>query len=435
MSIGDLPPRVGIDGYNLALTRGTGVATYARNLASAVDGLGMPIDLLYGLNIPRKVSPALRESLFFGRLFDPSPERISWRRAVRRSNVMPFTLDMIEIPVSGRVVPEGPAGGLPPFERLFNLSEIFHICAKHFRRYGKFLRLRIARPPAIMHWTYPLPIRLVGSRNIYTLHDLVPLRLPYASLEDKRYYDALVRACAREAAHIVTVSETSRNDIIELLHVDPARVTNTYQPSVSPVGRDPERIDERLRHLFDLERDGYFLFFGAIEPKKNVGRLIEAYLEADIASPLVIVGPEGWDAERELRLLGDAHGTALGGSQRIRRIDYLPRALLGDLVRGARAVLFPSLYEGFGLPVAEAMGCGVPVMAGRAGSLPELVGDAALLVDPYDVGAMAAALRQLDTDDALRAKLARLGPIRAARFSMANFQQAIKDVYQAVLAT
>jgi glycosyltransferase involved in cell wall biosynthesis len=425
--------RIGLDGYNLALPRGTGVATYGRNLAVAIRGLGHPLDLMYGLNIPRKVRPDLRETLFFGRLQDPSPQRLTWRRWLRRATVKPWAQDMIEIPVNGRVLTQSTAESIPVFDRLFNLSEVFDVCARHWRRYGRFMTLRVPDPPAIMHWSYPLPIRLAGARNVYTLHDLVPLRLPQVSLEDKRYYDAIVRACVRDAAHIVTVSENSRQDILDVLGADPEHVTNTYQASVMPPSRDEEGLPVRLRRLFDLVQGGYFLFIGAIEPKKNLGRLIEAYLEADLETPLVIVGGEGWHADRELKLLHGGHGTSLPGASRIRRIDHLPRPMLGDLLRGARALLFPALYEGFGLPALEAMGCGVPVLSSISGALPEVVGEAALAVDPYDTTAIAAALRQLDLDGALRATLAAAGPIQAERFSLERFQHAINLVYQSVL--
>ena len=426
------PIRVGLDGYNLALPQGTGVATYGRNLAAAIDELGYPIDLVFGVNIPRKADIDLRESLFFGQLGADAPKRLNWRKKVRRWRVHPFAHDMIEIPVTGRAVLEDAGDRLPRFDRLFNLSEIYDVCARHFRRYGRFMTLRMPNPPTIMHWTYPLPLRVAGARNIYTLHDLVPLRLPRASLEDKRYYDTLTRACVTRGDHIVTVSEKSRSDIIELLGANPGHVTNCYQASDMPVLRDPQALAGRLRRLFDLDMKGYFLFFGAIEPKKNLGRVIQAYLEADLETPLVIVGAEAWHADRELKLLGTAHGRQLPGVDRIRRIDYVPRALLTDLLHGAKASLFPALYEGFGLPALETLAAGVPLLSSTTGALPEVAGAAALAVDPYDVDAMVAALRRLDTDAALRARLSEQGPAQAALFSRAAFAERVRQLYQQV---
>lgn len=424
--------RIGLDGYNLALPQGTGVATYGRNLAAAIDELGYPVDLVFGVNIPRKADIDLRESLFFGQIGADGGQRLTMKRRLRRWRVHPLAHDLIEIPIAGRAVLADAGDRLPPFDRLFNLSEIYDVCARHFRRYGRFMTLRMPDPPTIMHWTYPLPLRLQGARNLYTLHDLVPLRLPRASLEDKRYYDMLARACVARGDHIVTVSEKSRSDIIELLGADPARVTNCYQSSDMPPLREPAALAGRLRRLFDLEMKGYFIFFGAIEPKKNLGRVIQAYLEADLETPLVIVGAEAWHAERELKLLGTAHGRQLPGVDRIRRIDHVPRALLTDLLHGAKASLFPALYEGFGLPALEALAAGVALLSSTTGALPEVTGTAALAVDPYDVDAMVDAIRRLDRDSALRDRLATEGPAQAAKFSRTAFAGRMRQLYQAV---
>jgi glycosyltransferase involved in cell wall biosynthesis len=433
--------RVGLDGYNLAMARGTGVATYGRNLSQAFRGLGRSIDVLYGVDVPKGSPPDLRETLFFaalgeGRSGAEAPDKLTFRRAIRRAFLSPATRDLVEIPVSGRVDARAMADRLPAFDRLFSLPSLFYLGARHFRRYGRFMTVRVPDPPAIMHWTYPLPLRLEGARNLYTLHDLVPLRLPFTSAEDRRYYDRLIRACLSTADHICTVSEASRRDILSLFDVPEDRVTNTYQ-SVGPpqaiVDLAPDALAQKIRALFDLVAGGYFLFFGAIEPKKNVGRLIEAYLAAEVETPLVIVGPRAWKAEGELRLLEGAHGARLKGAERIRRIDYLPVGQLMTLVRGARAVLFPALSEGFGLPVLEAMALGAPVLAGAAGASPEVTGDAAVLVDPYDVEALTTAVRRLDEDPALRASLGARGAKRAAVFSMEAYQGRLEAVHRKVL--
>jgi glycosyltransferase involved in cell wall biosynthesis len=428
---------VGLDGFNLALARGTGVATYARTLSFALKGLGRSVDVLYGLDVPEGAGPSLRETLFFaalgeGRSGAEAPERVTAKGAIKRLMLSPRPRDMVEVPITGHVIARALADRLPAYDRIFSFPRLFYVAARHFRRYGRFMTVRVPDPPAIMHWTYPLPLRLAGARNLYTLHDLVPLRLPFTSLEDRGYYDRLIRTCLATADHICTVSETSRRDILDLFDVDPSHVTNTYQ-SVVPAGPiealGDDGAERRLRSLFDLAAGGYLLYFGAIEPKKNLGRLIEAYLE----TPLVVVGPRAWKAEQELRLLEGGHGVRLEGAGRIRLIDHLPRAHLMTLVRGAKAVLFPSLYEGFGLPVLEAMGLGVPVMASTGGALPEIAGDAALMVDPYDLGAMSEALRRLDADAALRGRLGRAGQARAQAFSMAAYQARLSALHGRVL--
>jgi glycosyltransferase involved in cell wall biosynthesis len=199
-------------------------------------------------------------------------------------------------------------------------------------------------PPHIMHWTYPLPIKLEGAHNIYTIHDLVPLRLPHTTLDDKGYYLALIRGCIAHASRICTVSDSSRADILRLFPQAAGKVTNTYESIDISTESVPEgaELDDFLHGVFGLKTRGYFLFFGSLEPKKNIGRLLEAYLSAGITAPLVIVGAQAWKSERELGLL-KLHNHRLEGGPQIRQIDYLPFATLLRLISGARAVVFPSM--------------------------------------------------------------------------------------------
>lgn len=432
--------RVGIDGFNLALPQGTGVATYARTLAEALHGLGRRIDLVYGLNVPPGSVPEQRETLFFaalaeGRSGEEPPEKVTAWSRVRGSFLNPAPRDLVEIPLSGRVIRQGVAARVPECDRLFTFHRLFWLGRRYLQRYGRVLPVRMADPPAIMHWTYPVPVRLAGAHNVYTIHDLVPLRLPYLSLEDKAYHERLLRACAAASAHVLTVSHASRSDILDCLGLAPEAVTAIHQGVADARGAAaaPEIAAQQLNALFDLEPQGYFLFYGAIEPKKNVGRLIEAYLSSSIERPLVIAGPAAWCSESELRLLGAAHGKPLARAGRVRRIDYLPAEHLRILLHGARALVFPSLYEGFGLPPVEAMRAGVPVIVGDAGALPEIVGNAALLVDPYDAGAIARAMTRLDTDEVLRARLAEAGKLRAGAFALDPYRSALDAFHRRLL--
>ncbi len=240
-----------------------------------------------------------------------------------------------------------------------------------------------------------------------------------------------------QRSHILTVSEASRRDILDYLPVRPGDVTNTYQ--ALPRGKAGDRRTDdpgtRLGAIFGLEPQRYFLFLGAIEPKKNVGRLIEAYLTAGLDVPLVIAGPDAWSTEGELHLLKGQGGASALGDGRIRRLGYVPADHLDLLVQGARAVVFPSLYEGFGLPALEAMAVGAPLIAGSQGALPEIVGDAALLVDPYDVDAIGAALAQLHGDDGLRSKLGDAGRVRAQDFTLTQYQARIDRLHRQLAAT
>lgn len=434
---------VGIDGYNLALPNGTGVATYGHVLTDVLRHAGHRVTGLFGVDTG--TDPVLREVLFYDRLgqIPPTPRlRIRRSRHIRLKALNPFLARTAQdVPQTGRVETANLAERLPVFDRLTTSPHLFEIAHRHFALYGRFLPVRMAAAPAIMHWTYPLPIRLEGAANIYTLHDLVPLRMPYTTLDAKQAYRKLIAACVAQAAHICTVSDNSRSDIIAEFGLDPDRITNCYQASPLPVPQDDPGADAAMiENIFGLPHRGYFLHFGAIEPKKNIGRLIEAYLATGISAPLVLTGGRGWQSQEELRLLvpddeaDTVHGRRM--AERIRRLEHLSRPLLAKLIRGARGVLFPSIWEGFGLPVLEAMQLGTPVLTSNQGALAEIAGDAGLLVDPYDVAAIAAGIKALDGDAALRDRLARAGPKAAARFSGEAYAERLGAMYaHAVRAT
>ncbi|MFM7608587.1 MAG: glycosyltransferase family 4 protein, partial [Alphaproteobacteria bacterium] len=181
----------------------------------------------------------------------------------------------------------------------------------------------------------------------------------------------------------------------------------------------------------------YFLFFGAIEPKKNVGRLIEAYLASGVSDPLVIIGKKAWKSVKDLQLISGDGDTPraqarIDSAEKqscVLHFDYASFSLLVSLIRGAKAVLFPSLYEGFGLPALEAMSLGTPVLTSNTASMPEVVGEAALQIDPYDIRALVEGIRALDSDADLRGRLAEAGPIRAQEFSPERYQARLAKLY------
>jgi glycosyltransferase involved in cell wall biosynthesis len=432
------PPRVGIDGFNLAIPRGTGVATYARNLSHCVHRLGHPVDVIYGMHITAKTTPAMRTVAFFDQLqtevagWRPKYLSMGWGRQMLGARFGRSAFDIaMPGPGPGQVIAGALAERLPYFDRVMNATDLFSLANRFFRSFGRFVTVRMEQPPAVMHWTYPVPVTLAGAKNVYTIHDLVPLRLPYTTLDHKPTHFRLLKACLQQAAHICTVSEASRNDILAFFpDLPPERITNTYQAVEPPAASLSEaEVSAMLRGAFDLEPNGYFLFFGSIEPKKNIGRLLEGYLSTDIALPLVLVGARAWKSEEQLALL--AHRPP--GDRRVRQIEYLPRDVLTTLVRGARAVVFPSLSEGFGLPLLEAMSLGTPVLTSREGSLAEVGGAAALYVDAYDPRDIAAGLRRLAEDLDLCATLRAAGPIQAALFDMAHYETRVRAMYDGLL--
>ncbi|MEE4316616.1 MAG: glycosyltransferase family 1 protein, partial [Erythrobacter sp.] len=246
-------------------------------------------------------------------------------------------------------------------------------------------------------------------------------------------YLALCQRIAREADHILTVSEHSRADIIRILGVEESRVTNLYQSTDIAAlvrGVDPAQIAREVEGLLGVEMRGYYLFFGALEPKKNLARLLEAHLASGSKHPLVIIGAPGWGSERDVKLLEQL--AALDRENRIKWLGYLPRQTLATVIAGARAVVFPSLYEGFGLPVLEAMSLGTPVITSNTSSLPEVAGEAALLVDPMKVRGIARAIHALDGDERAVTELSRRGLAQAERFSASAYRGRLAEFYAAL---
>jgi glycosyltransferase involved in cell wall biosynthesis len=185
-----------------------------------------------------------------------------------------------------------------------------------------------------------------------------------------------------------------------------------------------------IENVFKVGWKGYFLYFGAIEPKKNLARIVEAYLASGATQPLIVVGGRAWLDEDETALMHQARRNKQVRKKKILLWDYMPFSLLVALIRGARGTIFPSLYEGFGLPVLESMSLGTPVITSTGGSLPEVAGDAALMVDPYDTVALTREIRRLAADDGLAAELSARGRVQAATFSPEACQARLAEMYR-----
>ena len=440
-----MTPSVLFDQSNTVYRMGTGVATYARNLAIAAQRCGFATQALLSTDIKIDArDPVLAEV----QLFD-----------VRHGPVLPW-LDPVKDALSGAaLVPFGcrptllsqpgvvmrPEGGAQTMEQTFIGNRLFEVARAHFYVYRRLATVRMPTPPTLFHATHPLPVRVAGAPNIVTIHDLVPLRLPHMTLDNKRYLFRLIQHLVTTADHVVTVSEYSRRDIMALFNVPEDRITNTYQAVTVPpraLARSDDEVADEITNLFGLDPGNYYLFIGALEPKKNVSRLIDAYAASASRRPLVVAGGAGWQNQGDLRRINDTRFSnfriaenTISRVRRVRRMPYLPANQLLTLMRGARAVLFPSLFEGFGLPVLEAMTLGTPVLTSNVTSLPEIAGDAALLVDPLDVPAMAAAIRRLDNDLDLLKELSTRGRAQAGIYSMDNYVGRLSNVYRRILGS
>jgi len=432
-----------IDGYNLGLEKGTGVATYARNLSYEIGNLGYQTSVLYGNRAAPSRQPLMREIAFFDSNVGERNRALEIMEQAHRALLGPLGHVAAEVPITGKVISRQYSARMPHYDTLYNATDVFKRSQSAFKLWGEVSNVRMPAKPDLVHWTYPIPLRVKRATNIYTLHDLVPLRLPYATLDHKRRYFNLLKKLDRTADHFVTVSECSRRDLIEIAGIAPDRITNTYQ-SVEIPAKYRDKPDEQIaREVEGATGTGfkeYFLFWGSIEPKKNIGRMIEAYLASKVDAPLVMVGAQAWKSEQELRLLDNDSlewfqiaDRSIFHRKRVIQLQYAPFSLLVSLIRGAKAALFPSLYEGFGLPVLEAMSLGTPVLCSDTSSLPEVAGDAALMVDPYDTAAISQAIRRLDADADLRIELSRRGREQAAKFGPAIYRDNLAALYRKFL--
>lgn len=271
-----------------------------------------------------------------------------------------------------------------------------------------------------------------GLRRVVTVHDVTFLLLPERyPLARRLYMSTVTRASARAADAFIAPSAAVRNDVVRKLGLPADRVfviPEAAAPMYAPA--DGEAM-ARLRLKYRLP-NRYLLSVGSLEPGKNRARLIEAYARLHhegIDTPLMIAGQRAWRYEGDFELV-----RRLGLDEQVRFLGYVPDEDLPALYSGAQLLAFPSLYEGFGLPVLEAMACGTPVLTSNVSATAEIAADAALLVDPRSVDALASALGRLLTDDALRGDLRRRGLARAAEFSWERTARETLSVYKKVAA-
>jgi glycosyltransferase involved in cell wall biosynthesis len=284
----------------------------------------------------------------------------------------------------------------------------------------------------LLHTTDFVPPAFGYRWSVITVHDLTFLHYPqFLTAESYRYYNRQIEWAVRRADHILADSYATKSDLAALLHVPLEKVTVVHlaaDPAFRPL-REAEAAQAAAQ--YNLE-PGYLLCVGTLEPRKNLPGLLLAYrllLDAKVATAdLVLVGSKGWLYDEIFERVEQLH---LDG--RVRFLHGVPDGDLPGLYNAASALVTPSFYEGFGLPALEAMACGTPVVVADRSSLPEVVGEAGLLIDPDDPDDIAQALARALTDEVLRAQMRRAGLAQAAHFTWEQTAQETLAVYQAVL--
>ncbi len=269
---------------------------------------------------------------------------------------------------------------------------------------------------------------LVGAvPSVVTIHDLSPFLFPQTFRRVNRVYTRwAIKVASRHARQLIAVSEFTKQEMIRWLHVPAERITVTYNGVDQRFAPPDPILLEAFRRRVGLPEQ-FILFIGTLEPRKNVPTLLEAYarIADDTNVPLILGGGKGWLYDE---IFAKAEQLNLG--DRIRFAGFIDDADLPLWYAAATVFTLPSLYEGFGIPLIEAMACGTPVVASTSSSLPEIVGDAGLLVSPKDPDALGAAILQLLRDPDLRDELRTRGFLRARRFSWYEMAERTIGVYQ-----
>ena len=277
-------------------------------------------------------------------------------------------------------------------------------------------------------FNYFIPPGVKGKKATF-IYDMVWKAYPETmDMRTKRFMDDNVESACKRADAIITISEFSKNEIIKYMNMPPEKVKVVYG------GIDQERYHsnypmeeiKNVKNKYCLKQD-YFLYLGTLEPRKNISRLIEAYAllfqEEDHIPKMAIAGKKGWQYEPIFQLVKE-----MGLEEQVIFTGYVPDEDVPLLMAGALAFVFPSLYEGFGLPPLEAMACGTPVIVSDAASLPEVVGDAGLQVSPYDIKEIKEAMNNIMKNQELRRELRDAGIARSQKFFWSNNAEMLRTI-------
>lgn len=278
----------------------------------------------------------------------------------------------------------------------------------------------------------PLYVR----RCVLTIMDMIAFKFPHFYPPDLEFTN-LLRQClptlSKQAARIITISESSKRDIVDILQIPAERVVVTpLAASTQYQLMNDQKIIERIKAKYGI-MGSYICHLGTLEPRKNIVALVKAYAKLKAKSLphfLLLVGNKGWFCEEIFIAISQ-----LGLEKDVIIPGYVGDEDVPALLNGADLFVYPSFYEGFGLPILEAMSCGVPVITSNVSSLPEVVGDAAILIDPNDVDQLAAAMEKVLSDASLKEELRRKGLERAKQFSWDKTAYKTLRVYEEVAAS
>jgi len=422
-----------VDGFNLGLKRGSGIKTYGMTLLDAYQSLGYEVGILLDNHfVTGKVELLDEVNLFDQEEIKPiSLFNFLWLKRLKALTYLFRTRKSFS--VVPRITEPDPENylshvGGQKFKYIENIADVYHSANRLFSATKKITKIKLNNPPDIFHLTTPWPIKVPGVKTVVTIHDLIPLKVPFTTLDMKEHFYNLFKWAAESADLILSVSEHTKKDIIEIYGVPEEKIKVTYQ---SYKGSDVEVSEEDSVVYLKSKKllpGKYILFVGNIEPKKNIKQLIRAFAYIKKGYKLAIVGHKAWMSDSQL----------VGLKSYLKKkeyvmLDYVTEEELVMLYSNAFCMVFPSLYEGFGLPVLEAMYNNCPVICSDRSSLPEVGGDAVLYVDPYKFSDIRKQLDKLITNPRLRADMIEKGKQRVEFFSPENYAKRVQEAYEGLI--
>jgi len=305
---------------------------------------------------------------------------------------------------------------------------MFTLQALHWLKYENTLnRICRKKPFDIYHETAFVPAKINSTPSIYSMYDLSLRHYADTHPRDRVwFFEYFIKRRLGSASHILTISEFIRQEIIEEFKV-PSEMVTAIPLAPDPMFSPCNKADvQNIKAKYNLP-ESYLLFVGTLEPRKNINLLIDAMEKADSDIPLVLVGWNGWGDKPwmdKVQKKGLAHRIVMTG--------YLPDEDLKEIYSGATALVYPSLYEGFGLPIVEAMACGCPVICSNAASMPEVAGDAGVLIDPYNSDELAEGIEKISNNTEFRQNLIKKGLAQAASFKWEVTARETLELFQRV---
>lgn len=439
--------RVMIDGYALGMPQGTGLTRHALELAGALfDIPGVLPSVLFGVDaqaVPRAVFSAMvlqrlmtqpRHPLSRLPLLDASV--ILSHAAMAQVSSLMGVARVKRIHIEPGDLLLDTAIPLSSFDGLYNFSRLFDSAFSIAALTGRPLTVECSSQdavPDLLHVTHPVPIRLKHVPTVTTVHDLIPITFPQSTQVHLGRYSRIVGAALKDSELICCVSEYAAQTVSRIFQIPERRLAVVYQSvdlTTEAKALSPEFVRSALA-AHELEPGGYAVFTGAVEPKKNVDRLLTAHALSGTPLPLVVMGPRGWLSEHVEARMADARMEAKkrAGAAPVIRIPYLDRLSQLAILSQAKFLCFPSLAEGFGLPILEAMQLGVPVITSNHTGCGEIAGEAAFTVDPQNTLRLADAIHQLSSDDRTCKTLASMGQAQAMKFSKARYAERLHGAY------